>query len=292
MTALIAVEWTKIVRRRLNHVVLAVLCGILVLLYALLWLATGFVEDAGLGDQTMMRELRSSLFLEETVPFALMMLYAFGLFAALVVVGANAGAEYTWNTVRTMTSAEPHRWRVLAAKCVALLAAVLAGLVIALAVVLLTSTMITAIDGQLDFGFVDGPFLRHTLASMGRLLIVLLPYLSLSLLFATVGRSPTAGIAVSIGVMFLEAVVGGMMTLAGGWVADLPRFMLDQNADTLSSEVGGAFMEVFTSAESPIGGLIDRPDPFQAGVVLVAWAVVFLGATFWLFSRQDLEFQG
>lgn len=292
MTGLIAVEWTKIVRRRLNHVVLAVLCGILVLLYVLLWLATGVVEDVGLGDRTVMRDLRSSLFLEETVPFALMMLYGFGLFAALVVVGANAGSEYTWNTVRTMTTVEPHRWRVLFAKCVALVGAVLFGLFVGLAVVLLTSTVITAVDGQLDFGFVDGPYLRHSAASFGRLLVQISPYLSLSLMFSVIGRSPTSGIAISIGVMFLEAIVGGMMTLAGGWVADIPRFGLDYNADALSMQAGGLFSNLAGSSDSPFASVMELPDPKVAAAVLLTWAAVFISVAFWRFQRQDFEYQG
>ncbi|GMU39671.1 MAG: hypothetical protein AMXMBFR23_05370 [Chloroflexota bacterium] len=292
MSALVAMEWHKIARRRLNHIVLGVLCAILVLLYVLLWLATGVVEDVGLGGEGMVSELRSSLFLEETVPFALMMLYGFGLMAALVMVGANVGAEYTWNTVRTMTTAEPHRWRWLAAKGIALLGATLFGLLVGLLVVLLTSTVITLIDGRLDLGFVDGPYLRHSAASFGRLLVQIAPYLSLSFMFAVIGRSPTSGIAISIGVMFLEAIVGGMMTLAGGWVAEIPRFGLDYNADSLSMEAGGLFGQMADSAASPFASVMELPDPKVAAAVLLTWAVVFLGIAFWRFQRQDFEYQG
>jgi ABC-type transport system involved in multi-copper enzyme maturation permease subunit len=292
MRALIATEWLKIVRRRLNHVTLGIMCGLLVLMYVLLWLATGFVEDAGLGSGEMLGDIRSALFLEETVPFALMLLYAFGLLSGLVVVGANTGAEYTWNTVRTMTGVEARRWRFLAAKLLALATAVIAGLLVGLVVVLVTSAVITLVDGQMDLSFVDADYLEHSAASFGRLLIQLVAYLSLSVLCATIGRSPTAGIALAVGVAFLEGIVSGMMTLAGGWVAEIPQYGLDHNADSLSMQAGGLFGSMAAGGDSPFAGVIDQPDPVQAGVTLLIWAAVFLGAAFWWFQRQDLEYQG
>ena len=103
MTTLIALEVEKIVRRRLNQIILAVMLGLLVVMYVLLWLASDVVAEAGV-DFAQVANLRSALFLEETVPFAMLMLYFFGFVGGVVAIGSSVGSEYSWNTIRTLVS--------------------------------------------------------------------------------------------------------------------------------------------------------------------------------------------
>jgi ABC-2 type transport system permease protein len=162
-----------------------------------------------------------------------------------------------------------------------------------LVAVLVTSAVITAIDGRVDLSFIDAAYVRHSVESFLRLLLAISPYVGLAVLFSILGGSPTAGIALSVGVAFLEGFVGGMMTLAGGWVAELPKYMLDMNADTLALEAGGAFGTLFgADGGSPFFAAFDRPSPLHAALVLTAWALAFFTLAFWFFQRQDLEYQG
>lgn len=290
MSALIAMELTKIVRRRLNQIVLALFCALMAVVYVLLWLASDVVAEVGTAPE-MVGRLRATLYLQETVPFAMLMLYSFGLVSGIVVIGSNVGSEYGWNTVRTLTAAEPRRHRVLLAKLVALWAAVVAGLLLGLAVTLTTSALITLAAGQFGLSFVDVAYARGSAYSFLRLLVTAAPYFSLAVLLGVAGKSATAGIALSFGVVFLEGIVGGLMALAGGWLAEIPPYMLDTNADTLTLANGGQVERMFGSG-SAFGSVIQRPGVWHAAVVLLCWAAVFLLTAFWAFRRQDLEYQG
>jgi ABC-type transport system involved in multi-copper enzyme maturation permease subunit len=290
MRTLIAIEVEKIIHRRMNQIVLASFTALLIVIYVLLWLASGVVSEVG-GDQQQIADLRSALFLEETVPFAILMLNFLGFVSGVVVIGANVGSEYAWNTVRTVTAVEPRRERVLLAKLVALWGVITLALLFGLAVALATSGVITLTAGEFDLSFVDGPYLRESAYSFLRLLVGTAPYFALAFLLGVYGRSATAGIALALGVAIIEGIIGGLLTLSGGWLEELPRYMLDQNADTLALVGGGPFDSVVGQG-SPLGGVIDRPGVWHAVTVLALWTTLFLVTSFWAFRRQDLEYQG
>lgn len=289
MTRLIAVEWYKIAHRRLNWVTLGVLCALMVAIYLLLWAATSAVEQVPGAQDHGLAELRSSLFLEQSVPFGITMLFGFGLLAGIVVIAANVGSEYTWNTVRTFTAASPRRSVWLLAKLVALTAAIVVGLLVALVVSVFTSAAITLVDGEFSLEFVTAGFAKDSTVSFLRLLLACAPYFALTLFAASWGGSTTAGIAFGVGVAFLEGIVSGLMSLAGGWVDEVPKLLLDRNADTLALETGGG-LETFVEG-SPFAEVIDMPDPVQAGLVLAIWAAVLTAVTFARFRRQDLGYR-
>jgi hypothetical protein len=104
--ALLAMEAEKIIRRRLNQIVLALVVVLIVVVYVLLWLASDALSGTSTSDPGAIEDIRSTLYLEETVPFAILMLYTFGFVGGLVVIGSNIGSEYTWNTIRTITAAD------------------------------------------------------------------------------------------------------------------------------------------------------------------------------------------
>jgi ABC-type transport system involved in multi-copper enzyme maturation permease subunit len=290
MIELLRVEFTKIAHRRLNHVVLAVFLALLVVLYVLLWMVSDVVS-ANTPDAGLPSRLRSALYLEETVPFAMLMLYTFGFVCGVVVVGANVGGEYTWNTIRMMTAAEPRRWRVLLAKLMALWTVIVCSLLLGLAVTLLTSALITVAAGEFDLSFVDAPYLRESLYQFLRVLVGTAPYFALAALLATYGKSATAGIALALGVAFLEGIVSGLMTLSGGWLADLARLMLDANADSLALASQSPLSELMGS-EGPFASVMEPPSVRRASTVLLVWASVFAAGAFWAIRRQDLDYHG
>ncbi|MPZ50566.1 MAG: hypothetical protein GEU75_14930 [Dehalococcoidia bacterium] len=290
MKALLAIEAEKIVRRRLNQIVLAIVVVLLVVVYVLLWLASDALSGTSASDQGTVEDIRSTLYLEETVPFAILMLYTFGFVGGVVVIGSNIGSEYTWNTIRTLTSAEPRRWRVLTAKLIALWALVVVGLLIGLVAALTTSAAITLAAGRFDLQFVDAAYIQDSVLSFLRTLVGTAPYFSLAALLGVVGRSPTAGIALALGVAFLEGIVSGLMQLAGGWVANIPLYTLDANADSLALVEGGVLSDLY--GQSGFGEAIQRPSVEHAVIVLLFWAFAFISATYWCLSRQDLPYEG
>ncbi len=296
MARLIAVEWYKIVHRRLNWVTLAVLSALIVVMYALLWEATTVVDLSQsqiLQDPEALRNLKSAVFLQDAVPFGVTMLQMFGQLAAVVVVGANVGSEYSWNTLRTTVAARPERGRLLAAKMVALLGAVMAAFLIGMGVALLTSTVITIAEGELALGFVTGDYLADSAASFVRLLVATLPYMALALLASVWAGSITMGLSLSVGVLFLEGIISALMTLGGGWVADIPDWMLDRNANALQQAAGGNFRDAFQAIleASQLARVLDYPSLWHAAGILLIWSAVFTATAWFRFERQDLNYQ-
>lgn len=290
MRALVAIELTKILHRRLNQIVLAVSYTLLVVIYVLLWLTSGVVAETGTAPEAV-RVLRSTLFLKETVPFAILMLYSMGFVSGVVVIGSNVGSEYGWNTIRTSVAIEPRRERLLVAKLVTLWVVIVLALLGGLLLMLVTSGLITLAAGEFDLSFVDAAYIRESAYAFLRVLVATAPYFALATLFAIVGKSATAGIALSFGVAFLEGIVGSLMTLAGGWLAEIPPYMLDTNGDTLGTPTGGELGGLIGST-SAIGQAFERPTITHATVVMLCWAVVLFATAFWSFRRQDLEYQG
>jgi ABC-type transport system involved in multi-copper enzyme maturation permease subunit len=288
--ALLAIEIEKILRRRLNQIVFAIVLVLLVVVYVLLWLGIDALSGTSTGDPGAVEDIRSTLYLQGTVPFAILMLYTFGFVGGVVVIGSNIGSEYTWNTIRTLTAAEPRRWRILAAKLIALWAVVVVGLLIGLIVALATSAIITLAAGKFDLGFVDAAYVRESALSFLRILVGTAPYFSLAALLGVVGRSPTAGIALALGVAFLEGIISGLMQLAGGWVAHIPLYTLDANADSLALVDGGYLSDLY--AQSGFSEAIQQPSVEHAVAVLLFWAFALIGMTFWSLSRQDLPYEG
>ena len=286
MTTLIQIEIEKIVRRRLNQIVLWIFVAMLVVVYVLLWLATGVITETGGG----VSELRSSLFLEGTIPFAILLIYTFGFAAGVVVIGANIGSEYEWNTIRTLTAVEPHRARILFAKLIALWLSIVFGLLIGLLVAVVTSMIITIVDGHFTLSFLDGEYLRDSGYAFLRVLVGTAPYFGLAFVFGVVGRSATSGIALAFGVLLLEGV-GGLMEFAGGWVAEIPAYGLNRNADTLAMTDSGV-LDSMAGTSAALIELVNQPTVTHAVVVLLAWTAFFLVTAFWTFQRQDLEYRG
>ena len=288
MTTLVRIEVEKIVRRRLNQIVLAVFTALLVVVYVLLWLATDVIAEAGGGD---VGNLRSALFLEETIPFAILLIYTFGFASGVVVIGANIGSEYAWNTIRTLSATEPRRSRLLLAKLVAVWGTIVVGLIFGLLVAIVTSTVITALNGAIDLSFVDLAYVRESMFAFLRMLVGTSPYFGLAFMFGVIGRSSTAGIALAFGVGFLEGIIGGLMEFAGGWVAELAAYGIDHNTDSLAISDGGVF-EGIVGQGTALGEVFQQPSMWHSVVVLAIWTTFFVVMAFWTFRRQDLEYQG
>jgi ABC-2 type transport system permease protein len=99
-----------------------------------------------------------------------------------------------------------------------------------------------------------------------------------------VGRSAMAGIAVGIGVFFLESIITALMYIAGGWVANIPAYLISanftaiNNLNNLPGRLGGAF-------GSSVG---QSPTVLHAFITLGIYIVVFVAVAFYLFRKRDV----
>jgi ABC-2 type transport system permease protein len=285
VTRLIGAELFKLRKRLMTRVLLFVLVGIMIVLYLLLF-AVSRVTIPVHGSEEV-GTIQNLLGLPLALPFALSILSSFGTILAIILIASSVGTEYSWRTLRTMLICSESRLKLLGAKLAAASILILTGMVIGLVVGFLMSLITTAIGGySFDFNFVTGGYLWDQFLQFWRTFYVLMPYALLGFLLAIVGRSAMPGIALGIGIFFLESIVTTFMILAGGWIAEIPDYLLAANVraiTALSNLPQGVGMGM---GGSNLPGQV--PELWQAFVLLAAYSLAFLGLAFYLFRKRDV----
>jgi ABC-type transport system involved in multi-copper enzyme maturation permease subunit len=87
-------------------------------------------------------------------------------------------------------------------------------------------------------------------------------------------------------VLFFEPIITGLMALAGGWVANIPNYLLSANVRAITALAslpagfrGGGFGSDASSS---------TPSPIHAGIVLSIYAAAFVMYAFYLFKKRDV----
>ena len=284
MTKLIAAELYKLRKRLMSRVLLYVLVGIIIVLYFLL-LAVSKVSMPGHGPGEI-ADIQNLLGLPVAIPFALFIASSFGSVLAVILVASCIGSEYNWRTIRTILISSESRFKLLGAKLISTGIFILIGMIIAVIAGFIMSLITTGIGGYaFDFGFMTGGYIWDQFAQFWRTFFVLIPYSLIGFLLAIVGRSAMPGIALGIGVLFLESIITTFMTLAGGWVARVPDFLLAANVRAITS------LADLPSGFDQMGGgdvITQLPGTTHAFVTLTIYSVAFLAIAFYVFRRRDV----
>jgi ABC-2 type transport system permease protein len=267
----------------MSLVLLLVLIGIIVLLYLLLLAVSKVTLPQNIPGSS--GAIQNLLGLPLAIPFAFTIISSFGSVLAVILLASSMGNEYNWRTIRTMLICSESRFKLLWAKLISAGLFILAGMVIGLAVGFLMSLLTTAIGGYaFNFSFATGSYLWDQFLQLWRTGFVILPYLMLGFLFAIVGRSAMPGIALGIGVFFLESIITTFMTLAGGWIARIPEYLITANVRAINSlnhlpeSVGTGFG----------GGNLPTPSVSHAFIVLSIYTVAFIFLAFYTFRKRDV----
>jgi len=285
VTRLISAELFKLRKRLMTRVLLFVLVGIMVVLYLLLLAISKFTIPAH--GPPEIGDIQKLLGLPVALPFALSILSSFGSVLAVILIASSVGNEYNWRTIRTMLICSESRLRLLGAKLISAGILILIGMVIGLATGFIMSLITTAIGGySFDFSFATGGYLWDQFLQFWRTFYVLIPYVLLGFLFAIVGRSAMPGIALGIGVFFLESIVTTFMSLAGGWIADIPKYLLTANVRAITSLAnlprGFGMGMAADNASSQLSGV---PHAF---ITLAVYSILFIILAFYLFRKRDV----
>ena len=281
MTRLFSAEFFKLRKRSMTKILLLIMIGIIIVLYFVL-LA---ISNVSLPGGQRAGNITTLLGLPGALPFALTLMATFGSALAVVLAASMMGNEYNWRTIRTMVISSESRTKLIAAKLLTVLVYILIGLVIGMAAGFLMSLLTTAIGGyRYDFSFFTGSYAWAQFLQLWRTFYIMMPYVLLAFLFAVIGRSAMPGIAVGIGVFFLEGIITTLMRVAGGWVANIPDYLINANfaainrLNDLPGQVGGAFG----------GGGNSLPSVTHAAITLAVYIVVFVAAAFYTFNKRDV----
>jgi ABC-type transport system involved in multi-copper enzyme maturation permease subunit len=221
------------------------------------------------------------------LPFALSILASFGSVLAVILIASSVGNEYNWRTIRTILICSEGRLRLLGAKLIAASILVLIGMVAGVATGFAMSLITTAIGGYaFDFSFATGGYLWDQFLQFWRIAYIIMPYMLLAFLFAIVGRSAMPGIALGIGVYFLESIITFFMGLAGGWIARIPDYLLAANVRAITSLAN--LPRGFGAGMGAGNTSIPTPSVPHAFVVLGMYSLAFIAIAFYLFRKRDV----
>jgi ABC-type transport system involved in multi-copper enzyme maturation permease subunit len=282
MIRLIQAELFKLRKRALTGILLIIMAAVLIVMHLILFAVSRTIP----ADVSGGPGLRSVLGLPAALPFALSILAALGSVLSVILMASSMGSEYTWRTMRTFLTVSESRASLLTAKLASVLILVIAGLVIGIVIGIIMS-LITSMIGRytIDPSFVNFDYLRIQFFRFWRTVYIILPYVSIAFLLSILGRSTVPGIAAGIGLPFLEPFAVGLMTLAGGWVAEIPKFLPAANVATLQTmdAIPGGFSG---GLGFNMGG--DAVGPLHATLVLGAYSAVCIAVSFWLFRKRDV----
>jgi len=283
MTRLIKAELFKLQKRSMTRILLFVMVGIIVVLYLILLAVSKANIPAHAGEQGT-GNIENLLGLPLAIPFALSLLATFGSVMAVILVASSTGNEYNWRTIRTIIISSESRTKLLAAKLISAAIYILIGMIIGVAAGFIMSLITTAIGGyKFVFTFATGQYFWDQFVQFWWTFFIILPYVLLAFLFSIMGRSAMPGIAVSIGVFFLESIITALMYAAGGWVARVPAYLINANFSAINSlnglpgRMGGAMAD-----------LSNAPTILHAAVTLAIYTIVFGAVAFYLFRRRDV----
>jgi ABC-type transport system involved in multi-copper enzyme maturation permease subunit len=195
-----------------------------------------------------------------------------GIILVAIMAASTIGNEYAWGTLRQTLARGTSRPRYLTSKLVSIGIATLIGVLIAIAVGL-TATIITSmvIEGEIIWGSLVGYFFT----SLGRTLLVLVVYISMATFFAVLLRSSGLGIMVTIAWFIGESIIGGLLSMSSGWLADIPQYLIMFNTNELLA----------LNSLNPQG---DITSWWQSAGILLAYSTIFIAAAYYIFQRQDL----
>jgi len=280
---MIGAELFKLSKRTMTKVLLIILVVVIALINFLL-LAISKVDLPG-GGGPGAGDIQQLLGLPAAIPFAFSLIASFGAVLAIILTASSVGNEYNWKTIRTALISSESRFKFLTAKLVSIAILVLAGMLIGVVAGFIVGLITTGIGGYAyNFSFATGSYFWEQFLQFWRTFFVIIPFALLGFLMAIVGRSAMPGIATGIGVLFLESIITTFMSLAGGWIAKVPDYLLSANVNAITAlnnlpmGFGGAGGT----------GTIVAPSIPHAFITLSIYSLAFLVLGYYLFKKRDV----
>jgi len=288
MTRLIDAEFFKMRKRLMTWVCALVLVGLILLLYWVLWDASGEATKRLGNSRFLQQDLRRVLYLQYSVPFSLQVVGFFGAVLAVVFAAGSAGGEYGWGTVRLIATSAPGRVKLMTAKMFVVTVMTCLGAALAVAVGLAMSGFITWSSGGANWDFVTNDFLWRQFEAYVRTVYVLLPYVFMAFCISVIGRSTLAGVGAGLGVATVGRLIAELMQQGGEPWRSMPDYFIHRNADILMAQ--NVVPRPLPQFGPSLNNLARNEafSPETAALILGVYIFVFIAATLIVFSRRDI----
>jgi ABC-2 type transport system permease protein len=291
MARLIRAEIYKLRKRSMTYILLLILIG----LFALIMSITQAIAIGSTTTTTVVNGIPTTQsvpvlaanvqFLQGAITSSVAMLGGIiGVVLAVVLVANGMGSEYGWNTIRPYLLCSESRSKMFTSKLIADAIFVVAGMIIGVITVILLGVLFTAIRGfSWSLGAGTLSFTGNQLLDFVRAFYVILPYALLAFLFTVLGKSTAAGIGFGIGASVLESIITGLLSIAHGWLAKIPDYLLNPNISKITSLSGASGgVTVRAGANTPV------PSSLHAFIVVAVYCVVFIAISYTIFRRRDV----
>ncbi len=201
-----------------------------------------------------------------------------GFILTVVLASGLIGNEYSWNTIRPLLARARSRSALLSAKWITVLLYSIGLYLLGFLATIAFSAASSAIVG--NFESVDSGIIADWTVAFGRLIISQLPYAALAFTMALITRSNAVGIAVGIGLGFLEPAIFGLLGLVTDAFDEVRKFGLEYPSNQL----------VAMNANSGFGGYgeLTTADAWRAVATLGVWVAIMVGATYYFFNKRDV----
>jgi ABC-type transport system involved in multi-copper enzyme maturation permease subunit len=280
-------EFYKVVNRRMTYILLGAATSLVLLFYVVLWLRVreGPQHD-DIRSYTNWLVLRDGLSFRNVVPYGFALERFFATLVCVIFTGTMMGNEYDWRTVGVVTSRGVRRWQFLLAKLVIGIGFTFVTVTLCFLVALAASAWFTNLY-HLTYG--SGAFSRYLdiIASLGRTGFVILPFIVMSLLFATQWRSAGQAVGAALGFYFIEGIFTSLLNNATGFLAHVPDALFNVNGDAIMR--GNGLLSTSGDGGGPFGIPGGGPPGWRAVIILSAWLVVLGMAAFWRFQQRDIQ---
>ena len=267
MLNLIRVEFFKLRKRWMPYVLLLVLVASI-----LIPIVVSYINYQTNINEFQTMDWREALVLPNAMQNIFNSVPGLGIILVAILAASTVGTEYGWGTLRQTLARGISRPRYLTSKLLSTAIIAFIGVMIAIVVGLIV-TIITsmAVEGEIIWG----SFVGYFFASLGRTLLVLIVYISMATFFSLLLRSSALGIMVTIAWFIGESIIGGLLSMSSGWLADIPQYLI-----------------MFNTSELLALNSLNPPDDVTLWVksagILLAYITVFIAASYYRFQRQDL----
>lgn len=276
MRDLIAAEAFKIRKRRLPWILGVCIVGIISMLYLILLIALSTAP----GEEEFTIELTNGLRLENTIRFGDGIVYRVVALLSLILSAVVIADEYHWRTIVMRVGFTGERVRPFLASMIVIAAIATVGLFIGYATTIVATIVMGAARGTLEMSEMGPWLIRDTVIAVVRTLPAILVFICAAAAIAAWARSSAAGIAVPLGVLFLEPIGAAALAAAGG-LDRLSPMMLTRNVDSLLAANGEV---IGTTTQLPEG----LPSAWLAAVFLIGYAVFTTTMAARLVSRREI----
>lgn len=198
----------------------------------------------------------------------------FGSILLSIMAASLIGSEFSWNTIRPLLARATSRVALLTAKWLTLaIYIVVLTLIVVFVAPIVLSVVTSFIAGESPGGNAD--IYKGIFFSFGRILLTMLPGAALAFMLALVFRSIAAGIAVSIGVGFLEPAIFGLLGALSDVFHTIEKFGMSWGTSQLL-QIGYPDSSTTTT------------EAWQGAAACVIYTTIFVAISYIVFRRRDV----